>query len=34
MTLFIIITVLAFIVLLGSIADDIRRKIQKEDREG
>ena len=33
MTLFIIITVLAFIVLICSIADDIRRMIQREDRK-
>ena len=33
MTVFIIITVLAFIVLICSIADDIRRKIQKEDEK-
>ena len=33
MTLFIIITVLAFVALILSIADDIRRKIQREDRK-
>jgi uncharacterized membrane protein len=33
MTLFTIITVVAFVALVYSIAEDIRRKIQKEDEK-